>query len=76
MKVFIHNLKIITRWLLLVLTLIYIITGLGISYYRTIEALTFGLLTKVLSFKIHSYLLIPFLILLVLHIGLAVWHRK
>ncbi len=54
----------------------YIITGLGISYYRIIEALTFGLLTKALSFKIHSYLLIPFLILLALHIGLVVWHRK
>lgn len=52
---------------LLVITLIYVITGLGITEYRIIELLTGGLLSKNLSFTIHLYLLIPFLVLLIIH---------
>jgi cytochrome b subunit of formate dehydrogenase len=63
-----YKLKKVTHWLLLVLTVVYIVSGLGITYYRNVEGVTFGLLSKALSFKIHSFLLIPFLILLILHI--------
>jgi cytochrome b subunit of formate dehydrogenase len=59
----------IIQWTLLVATLIYILTGLGITYFRVIEAATFGLLSKNLSFAIHDNLLIPFIVLLVLHIA-------
>jgi len=79
MKVFsleIYKLKKITHWLLLLLTLMYVISGLGITHYRIVEQITFGLLTKALSFKIHSYLLIPFLVLLILHIFFAIRDRK
>jgi len=76
MKASILKLKNIARWLLLVLVIMYIITGLGISHFRIIESLTFGLLTKSLSFKIHGYLLIPFLILLVLHVFPFIWPKK
>ena len=54
---------------LLGVTIIYIITGLGITEFRIIEPATFGLLSKNLSFAIHDNLLIPFIILLVLHIA-------
>lgn len=65
------NARLWTKFLLLAIVLLYIITGLGIKYYQIIEKITFGILTKSLSFKIHDILLIPFLILLFLHIYLT-----
>jgi cytochrome b subunit of formate dehydrogenase len=64
--------KRIIHWSLLIVTVVYALTGLGITQYRTIEPLTFGLLSKFLSFQIHDNLLIPFLILLTLHILLRI----
>lgn len=64
------------NYLLLIFIIIYIVSGLGITYYRIVEQLTFGWLSKPLAFKIHGYLLIPFLILLVLHLFLALRRRK
>ena len=56
------------HWLLLAVVLLYIITGFGISQFRVIESITFGLLTKNLAFRIHDNLWIPFLVLLIMHI--------
>jgi hypothetical protein len=56
--------------LLTVVVMIYLITGFGVTEYRIVESLTFGLLTKSLAHKIHINLEIPFIILLVLHIRL------
>ena len=58
------------HWLLTVVVIIYLITGFGITEYRIVEPLTFGLLTKSLAHKIHMNLEIPFIILLILHIWL------
>lgn len=58
------------HWLLTVLVIIYLITGFGITEYRIVEPLTFGLLTKSLAQKIHMNLEIPFIILLILHLWL------
>jgi dolichol kinase len=58
----------IVHWLLLAVLVLYLITGFGITQYRVIEHVTFGLLTKPLAFKIHDNLLIPFIILMILHI--------
>jgi len=55
-------------WLLFATTMLYILSGLGITQYRIIETITFGLLSKNLSFRIHENLLTPFLILLSIHI--------
>ena len=60
--------KRIIHWLLAIAVLLYLISGFGISEFRAVEAITFGLLTKTLAFKIHDNLWIPFTILLVLHI--------
>jgi hypothetical protein len=48
-----------------------VITGFGITEFRTIEPLTLGLLTKPLSFQIHSALAYPFVVLLAVHIYLV-----
>ena len=60
--------KRVVHWLLLAAIVLYLVTGFGIAEYRVVESLTFGLLTKPLAFKIHNNLLIPFLVLLILHI--------
>jgi len=58
----------IVHWLLLAVIVLYLLTGFGITQYRAVEHVTFGLLTKPLAFKIHDNLLIPFIVLLGLHI--------
>jgi len=58
----------VIRWLLLAAIILYVITGFGITEYRIVESLTFGLLTKNLAFRIHDGLIIPSMILLILHI--------
>jgi cytochrome b subunit of formate dehydrogenase len=63
-------LKKTVRWLLLAAILLYLVSGLGISEFRTVENLTFGLLTKDLAFRLHDVLLVPFIALLILHVGL------
>jgi hypothetical protein len=62
--------KVTIHWLLTVVVIIYLVTGFGITEYRIVEPLTFGLLTKSLAQKIHISLEIPFIILLILHIWL------
>jgi cytochrome b subunit of formate dehydrogenase len=58
------------HWLLTAVVIIYLITGFGITEYRIFERLTFGLMTKSLAHQIHINLVIPFIILLILHIFL------
>ncbi len=57
-------------WLLAIVMVLYGVSGFGITEFRTVETLTFGLLTKNLAFKIHNNLEIPFIILLLLHLCL------
>ncbi|MFC1954053.1 hypothetical protein ACFLU7_00660 [Chloroflexota bacterium] len=56
------------HWLLLIAIVLYLVSGFGITEFRVVEALTLGLLTKSLSFKIHEVLWLPFLIILIPHI--------
>ena len=58
----------VIHWLLLVVLVLYLLTGFGITEYRVVEHVTFGLLSKNLAFNIHNNLLIPFIVLLGLHI--------
>ena len=62
----------IVHCLLLAVVALYFVIGLGITQFRTIESVTFGLLTKPLSFQMHNFLWIPFVILLALHIYQAI----
>jgi cytochrome b561 len=73
------NQQIVNRtihWLLTALVIIYLITGFGITEFRTIEPITFGLLTKSLAQKIHISIEIPFIVLLVLHIWILPLLRR
>ena len=67
-----HLFKRIIRWALLAAILLYVITGYGITEFRTVERVTFGLLTKPLSFKMHDYLVYPTAALLLLHVALPI----
>jgi len=65
------------HWLLAIVAIMFLITGFGITEFRMVETLTFGLLTKNLAFNIHNSLWIPFIILLILHICLPfIFKRK
>ncbi len=59
--------KLVSRTLL-ALTLLFLISGFGITEPWLVRSLTFGLLDKALSQQIHFLLWGPFLIVLVLHI--------
>ena len=64
--------KILVDFLLVVFIALYIITGFGITEYRIVESITLNILTKPVSHQIHNNLIIPFMILLILHIILAI----
>jgi len=66
----------LAHWLLLAVTVLFLISGFGISDYRIVESLTLGLLTKSLSFRIHSNLWILLVALLGLHIYLVYSRRR
>ena len=53
--------------LLGILTVFVLISGLGIVYYQIIGYATLGILTKSLSFQIHTLIFVPFLVVLFLH---------
>ena len=64
----IKRIRRLIRWALVLVTITYIVSGFGITEFRTVESLTFGLLTKAWAFRIHTNLEIPFISLLALHI--------
>jgi len=68
--------KRIIHWLLAILVIIYLVTGFGITEFRTVETLTLGLLTKSLAFKIHNNLWIPFIILFGSHVFLTLIKKR
>jgi thiosulfate reductase cytochrome b subunit len=55
-------------WTLFAFTLLFLISGFGITKPGLVGPLTFGLLDKALSQQIHFLLWGPFLIVLVLHL--------
>jgi len=70
--------RIIKQWvhyLLVILVILVLISGLGIIYYQWIGFLTLGLLSKDVAFKIHTLIFIPFLIVLVVHSSIS-WILK
>ena len=58
----------IAHWSLATVALLFLVSGFGITEFRVVEVITFGLLTKNLAFRIHEVLWIPFVILLALHL--------
>lgn len=54
--------------ILLILLIAYGISGFGITQFRIVETLSFGLISKLLAFQLHDNLAVPFAIFLLLHI--------
>ena len=65
------NLRRAVGWLLFAFALLLVITGLGITDWQIVEAATFGVLSKALSFQLHNILWIPFLVILAAHMLLT-----
>lgn len=63
-------------WTLLGVTVLFLLSGFGITQYQIITPLTFGLLGKALSFQLHEWLWIPFGLLLILHVYLGMYRLK
>ena len=66
----------VVHWSLTAVIVVYIITGFGITEFRTVEAWTLGLITKNLSFIVHNILTVPFLVLLITHISLVLTLKR
>jgi len=60
----------LVSWLLGGISVMLVLTGLGITRYEIVTPLTLGILDKTASYKLHVLLWGPFLILLILHISL------
>jgi len=65
----------IIHWAFTIFLIFYIITGFGITEYQIIQSLTFDLLTKPISFQLHTILIYPFIILLLIPIGLTIYNK-
>jgi len=68
------TIRVYRRWtnrILMVLTLLILLTGFGITYPGIVEPITLGILTKSFSFKLHTFLWGPFLVAVLIHIYLA-----
>ncbi len=63
-------------WLALALLLVTMLSGYGISQFRVVDRVTFGLLSKAISHRLHLNIEIPLLVLTLLHVGLVLWGRR
>jgi len=62
-------------WVTALLLLFTMLTGYGISEFRTVSSLTFGILGKATSQRLHHYTDIPMIIFFSVHVGIALWGR-
>lgn len=61
--------------LLLIVIILMILTGYGITDYHAVERITLGVLTKPLSYQLHTALILPLIFLLAVHILLVLLKR-
>ncbi len=66
----------LVHWSLLVLAFLTVVSGLGITEFRTVESLTFGVFNKAVAFQLHLWIWIPFLVFLVTHLVLTVYQER
>ena len=66
----------IIHWGLLLIIILYIFTGFGITNNRIIGPITFEILSKPQSQQLHTYLIYPLVIFLYLHIVITLNKRK
>jgi len=66
----------IIQWLLLAVTVLFLLTGFGITEFKVVETITLGWLTKSWALRLHDNLWIPFIVLLALHICLPLVFKR
>jgi len=66
-----RDVKRLVIWLLGGVTVIFLLSGFGITAPDLVIPITLGIFSKSFSYQLHTYLWGPFLILLLLHIYLA-----
>jgi cytochrome b subunit of formate dehydrogenase len=66
----------ICGWLAAGFLLLALLTGYGITEFRIITPLTFGLLNKAAAQRLHPYVEAPMAIFLVIHLGIGIWSRR
>ncbi len=69
----------IIHWALLLVAVVTVVSGLGITEFRIVQTVTFGVLNKANAFKLHLWVWIPFLVLLTAHVLLTArpgWFRR
>jgi thiosulfate reductase cytochrome b subunit len=71
----IQEIKKFVQYSLLFLSILMVLTGLGITHPGIIEPLTGGILGKMISNRIHSFLWGPLVIFLIIHIYLSMARR-
>ena len=62
-------------WLALLLVLLSILTGYGITQFRVVDPLTAGFLGKAVSQRWHGFFGPLVLVALAVHVGIALWWR-
>ena len=62
-------------WFALILILLTLLTGYGITQWKIVDSLTFGLLGKATSQRWHESVGLLTVLLLCLHVAIAVWLR-
>ena len=65
----------VCAWVAAILLFFSVLTGYGITEFRIVTALTFDVLNKATSQRLHSYVDIPLMVFLSVHIGTALWMR-
>jgi thiosulfate reductase cytochrome b subunit len=60
----------ILDWCLLWVTIIALVSGLGITHYRIVQPLTLGVVDKAVAFRIHFLVWYLVVILVVVHLVL------
>jgi hypothetical protein len=63
-------------WLALALLLFTLLTGYGIAEFRIVTPLTLNLLNKAAAQRLHAYTELPMALLLLVHVGIALWARR
>jgi hypothetical protein len=66
----------ICGWIAFALLILTLLTGYGITDFRIVTPLTFGILNKAAAQRLHSYTEVPLVVLLAVHVGIAVWARR
>jgi hypothetical protein len=62
-------------WMALALLALTLLTGYGISQFRIVDRLTFGLLNKAVAYRLHHYTDVPIIVFALTHVAISVWGR-